>query len=131
MNDAHEPDEARHLRLQAEKLDITRERETYDFASVRTDVVETPVARRVAYVTETLDVRTVDASPGARRADPIVEPQRLAIRLSREKIVLRKRTVAAEEITIGRRAETDVVRVSATLRHEDLVIERDTRRESR
>jgi len=112
------------LRLQAEKL-VTRTSSVPDRdVSVARDVVETNVRLDVTLLAE--GVRIAEGPVTQRYADvPVIgEPQRLVVRLSRERAHLAIRVFEYERVAVGTRKATDTARISASLRHEELAIDR-------
>jgi len=128
MNNSTGPSgEPQRLRLHAERLDVSTTPDTPGLATVGTTVEETRVVFDMPYVYETLDVQTQAVQIQAQRsAEPIAGPQHLTVQLSREIVSVRKRTVVAEEVGLGRRTETDIAHVSVGLRREVLKVEGDS-----
>lgn len=120
MNHIHDDDEARLIRLHEERLHVSRETDAFEARSVDVRVVTETITQRVATAYETIDISAHDVSAELRVADPIVAPVALTVRLSREDAFVGKRTVVTENVTIGRRRETETIRTRATLRREEL-----------
>ncbi len=62
---------------------------------------------------------------------PIGENERVRIPLSEEQVDVEKRTVATEEVTVGKRVTEDEEHVDATLRKEDIKVDKRGRSDTR
>ncbi|GAC1396838.1 MAG: hypothetical protein NVS1B2_24100 [Vulcanimicrobiaceae bacterium] len=126
METPHPPHADRHLVLHEERLDVVTERETLGLASVGTEVATEPIVLEVAFASERADVWQEVLADGTRRlAHPIDEPQRLVVRLSKERLDVRKATVVVEEVTVGLRERVETLHVREVLEREHLDVRRD------
>ena len=78
-----------------------------------------------------IERHAVDRHPAS---GPVGQTERVRIPLSEEQVELEKRTVATEEVKVGKRVTEDEEHVDATLRKEDIKVDkrgRDTRPSSR
>jgi uncharacterized protein (TIGR02271 family) len=62
---------------------------------------------------------------------PVGESERVRVPLSEEQIDVEKRTVATEEVTVGKRATEDEQHVDTTVRKEDIRVDKRPRRDTR
>ena len=111
------------LRLRAEELALRTASVLDREIGVGRDVVEGHVRFDVTLLVEELRITERPADAVYRDVPPIDEPQRLLVRLSRERAHLAVRVVEYERVTIGRRDASTTARVAATLAHDELAIE--------
>lgn len=111
------------LRLRAEILDVRTESVPDRNVTVARDVIATDVRFDVTLLVE--DVRIAEGPVTRIYADvpPIDEPQRVVVRLSRERAHVGLRVVEYERVAVGTRETIGNARVSTTLRHEELTLE--------
>ncbi|GAC1306672.1 MAG: hypothetical protein NVS2B3_12870 [Vulcanimicrobiaceae bacterium] len=121
MEDAHIGDRTITLRAEELAFDATPVREGE--AAVSRAVVSTNVRFDLSLLAEDASVAYTELEPPYRTADPIVGPQRLVVRLSRERAFVGLRVVEYERVAVGTRAVTDSVRVAARLLHDELAID--------
>jgi uncharacterized protein (TIGR02271 family) len=62
---------------------------------------------------------------------PVGESERVRVPLSEEQIDVEKRTVATEEVTVGKRATEDEEHIDTTVRKEDIRVDKRPRRDTR
>ena len=82
--------------------------------------MDVPVTREEVVV----ERRPVDRRP-ADRADFAEEGGEIRVPVREEQVTVQKRPVVREEVTVGKRTVQDTQRVSADLRHEEAVIDRE------
>ena len=121
MDDVHVGD--RTITLRAEELSLEKTTVREGEATVARDVVATNVRFDIPLLAEDASIEYREFEPPYRTADPIVEPQRLLVRLSRERAFVGLRVVEYERAVVGTRAVTDSVRVAARLAHDELVVD--------
>ena len=82
----------------------------------------------IAHGLERLERHAVGRHPAS---GPIGESDRVRIPLSEEQVDVEKRTVATEEVTVGKRVREDEEHVDATIRKEDIKVDKRGRSDTR
>lgn len=111
------------LRLRAEELNLEKSIVGEGAAVVARDLVATNVGLDVPVLVEHVRIDERILTAPYREAAPIDAPQRLIVRLSRERVHVDRTVVEYERVAIGTRAVTETRAVSARLAHEELTVD--------
>jgi len=117
---------AQKVQLRAERLAVDTVRVASGAVRIRKKVVSERRSIDVPVAHEELVVERYRVTSGALGAT-----ETILIPLAREDVRIGMETFVTEEIEIGKRVVTATERVSETLRHEELIVERDGSRELR
>ena len=113
------------IALREERLAIDKQRVAAGEATIEKKVVAQSTSVDVPIMHEELFIErrpVTDAAPsGAIGTD-----QTIRVPLMREQVVVDKRTFVTEEVAIGKRAVSETQRVDETVRHEELVVDKET-----
>jgi len=121
---ADDANDARRLQLREERLSADKERVESGEARIGKRVVSEQQSVDVPVFHEEVYVRRRPASGAAESTNtPIGEGEEIRIPLTRERVNVEKRTVAREDVTIGKRRVEDTEHVSDTVRREELRVE--------
>lgn len=113
------------IALREERLAIDKQRVAAGEATIEKTVVAKATSIDVPVMHEELFIQrrpVTDATPsGAIGTD-----QTIRVPLMREQVVVDKRTFVTEEVAIGKREVGETQRIDETVRHEELVIDKET-----
>jgi len=112
------------LRLHAEELTLEKGLRLDRAALVAREVVSTAISLDVPLLYEELSIVERPVRERAAEVAPIAAPQRLTVRLSRERAYLNVALVEYERVTVGTREVVETVRVTAPLAYDELTVER-------
>ena len=120
--------EAREEEVRVRKRPVqTGEAEVYKEVRTENRSIDVPVKKEELVI----ERHAVGRHPAG---GPVGERERVRVPLSEEQIDVEKRTVATEEVTVGKRATEDEEHIDTTVRKEDIKVDkrgRDTRPNSR
>ncbi|MBC5802232.1 MAG: YsnF/AvaK domain-containing protein [Candidatus Eremiobacteraeota bacterium] len=120
---ADDANDARRLQLREERLSVDKERVQSGEARIGKRVVSEQQSVDVPVFHEEVYVERRPAGGVAASTTPIGEGEEIRIPLSQERGNVQKRTVAREDVTIGKRRVEDTEHVSDTVRREELRVE--------
>ncbi len=121
---------AQKVQLRAERLAVDTVRVASGAVRIRKKVVSERRSIDVPVAHEELVVERYRVTSGAL-GGTLGATETILIPLAREDVRIGMETFVTEEIEIGKRVVTATERVSETLRHEELIVERDGSRELR
>ncbi len=117
-------DDTRTMQLREERLSVDKERVSSGEATLEKRVVSADASVDVPVMHEELFIQRRPVAEGTRAAaGTIGTDETIRIPLMREQVVVDKRTVVREEVSIGKRAVTNTERVDGSVRHEELVVD--------
>ncbi len=112
------------LKLRAERLAIDKVRVASGAARIRKEVVTEQQSIDVPVSHDELVIERHPVTGGAV-GGTIGEGKTITVPLSREEVKVGKQTVVTEEVEIGKRAVSNTEHVSETIRHEELVVDKN------
>ncbi|GAC1303804.1 MAG: hypothetical protein NVSMB19_14110 [Vulcanimicrobiaceae bacterium] len=112
------------LLLRGEELAVHAESVLDREVLVARDVVAENVRFETTLLAEEVRITAAPVTKTYADVPPIGEPQRLVVRLSRERAHVAVRVEEYERVSIGARKRTDALHLSASLRHEEIAVER-------
>ncbi len=116
-------DDEQQLRLRAEQLQVNKQRVAHGEVRLRKEVVTENQTIDVPVTREELVIDRHAVSGEAADDDRIGDSKEVRIPLSREEVDVSKRTVATEEVSVGKREVQGTEQVTDTVRHEELRVD--------
>ncbi|MDQ2858428.1 MAG: YsnF/AvaK domain-containing protein [Candidatus Eremiobacteraeota bacterium] len=112
------------IELKAERLAVDKVRVASGAARITKRVVSEQKSVDVPVMHEELVIERHPVT-GAAPSGTIGGDETFSVPLSREEVKVSKQTFATEEVEIGKRSVADTEHVSETIRHEELVVDKD------
>ena len=118
-------DDGTSLTLSEERLTIDKERVAAGEATISKKVVAQTESVDVPVMHEEFFISRRPVTDQRTAGGPIGADQTIRIPLMRDRVVVDKRTYVTEEVEVGKRAVAGTQTVSDTVRHEELVVDKD------
>ncbi len=112
------------LKLKAERLEVDKVRVASGNVRIRKEVVSRTESVDVPVGHDELVIER-HAVTGGEVGGTIGGDETIRVPLSRDEVQVGKKTVVTEEVDIGKRSVTDTQHVSESVRHEELVVDKD------